>query len=625
MSQSRLFLCGGVSVPDGDSRRSNRKVVNLSTTGIDANINLIIEDLCKKFSENIDDRLTDLIEIATYVYAADCNTLRNSSLADVAGQRTWSRDFHFVIPVSDQPFWSIPEVKSKLTQLLRRLSNDCFAFDFVKSTSLKQRQTMFQLGDDEDWPFSNPDRVLLFSGGLDSLAGAVETASAGTNLVLVSHRTTATMHKKQRILLERLGKAFPCVKILHVPVSLTLTKKLKSGEPTQRTRSFLFAVLATVVARSTNAKGIRFFENGVISVNLPVADEVLGARASRTTHPRTLHDIREFMDSVTGSTLEVDNPFFWKTKKEIVEIVANSPDPELIGYSRSCADGRWASKTSWHCGSCSQCIDRRIAVIAANAEAYESESDYSIDVFTGPRLEGYHQNIALGYVRQAKDIFENGSDWVAEEYSDEIIEANRVLGGGQKTAQKLCELLFDHGKNVNEVVKKMFTQHAERLFLGNLPASSLLRLVAGNKHAIDNWVRLADKITQCLQDGLPAACSANMPKTEPDLQAICDGLLKSAGHNLEREFPYALWGLAGTKPDWSSEKSRLWIELKYIRKNSATPTKINDAIASDIVKYGDNGVRVLFVVYDPSRLIVNDARFVDPIEKHVGMRCSIIR
>ncbi|MEP3932796.1 hypothetical protein, partial [Rhodopirellula bahusiensis] len=345
----------------------------------------------------------------------------------------------------------------------------------------------------------------------------------------------------------------------------------------------------------------------------------------RTTHPRTLHDFRDFLETVIERPIEVDNPFFWNTKKDVVEIVANSPDPEMIGYSRSCADGRWASKTTWHCGACSQCIDRRIAVIAADAEAFESESDYAVDVFTGPRQEGYHQNIALGYIRQAKDFFENGAEWIAEEYSDEIFEANRALGGTQKTAQQLCELLFTHGSNVNEVVKKMFAKYAERLFLGNLPPSSLLPLVAGNKHAVDDWVRLSDRITESLKAGLPAACAVNMPKTEPDLQAICDGLLKSAGHELNREFPFALWGIAGTKPDWSSDQSRLWIELKYVRKNSATPTKISDAIASDIIKYGENGVRVLFVVYDPSRLIVNDPKFVDPIEKHHGMRCSVIR
>jgi hypothetical protein len=56
-------------------------------------------------------------------------------------------------------------------------------------------------------------------------------------------------------------------------------------EYTQRTRSFLFWALALAVGKSVNSNGMTFFENGVVSLNLPIADQVLRARASRTTHP----------------------------------------------------------------------------------------------------------------------------------------------------------------------------------------------------------------------------------------------------------------------------------------------------------------------------------------------------
>jgi hypothetical protein len=116
-----------------------------------------------------------------------------------------------------------------------------------------------------------------------------------------------------------------------------------------------------------------------------------------------------------------------------------------------------------------------------------------------------------------------------------------------------------------------------------------------------------------------------MPKTEPDLQCLCDGLLKAAGTRLEREYPYARWGIIGTKPDWSEEEINLWVELKYARKNSATPGKISDDIAADITKYGDLGKRVLFVTFDPERLIVDDEDFIAPIVKHHNMKATIIR
>ncbi len=57
------------------------------------------------------------------------------------------------------------------------------------------QQQYLELGDFEDWPFNAPDRVLMFSGGLDSLAGAVETAKRGQNSILVSHRPVTTMRR----------------------------------------------------------------------------------------------------------------------------------------------------------------------------------------------------------------------------------------------------------------------------------------------------------------------------------------------------------------------------------------------------------------------------------------------
>ena len=101
--------------------------------------------------------------------------------------------------------------------------------------------------------------------------------------------------------------------------------------------------------------------------------------------------------------------------------------------------------------------------------------------------------------------------------------------------------------------------------------------------------------------------------------------MRAAGEKLQREFPYARWGLIGTKPDWSDEEINLWIELKFARKKSATPGRISDEIAADITKYGDNGKRVLFVVFDPERLIHNDAEFVEPIMSHRGMKAEVVR
>jgi len=624
MSKPRLLICGGASVSLDDARRKDRTVKELTTFGSDANVHFVVEDLCKSFSNQIGDRVVDLIDIAAYVYSADCNTNRGLEGIDTDGKQTWSRDFHFIVPVKDIKFWNDESVRNELTLLLSRISNDRFHFDFVDQAS-QYRQQIFQYGENREWPFYKPERVLLFSGGLDSLAGAIETATEGKNLVLVSHRSTPTMFKRQRDLLGSLQNAYPKVKILHVPVSLHLTKKLQSREPTQRTRSFLFACLAIAVAKSTDADGIRFFENGIVSVNLPVADEVVGARASRTTHPRTLQDFQSFFRRVLEKEIRVDNPFFWNTKKDIVKKVSTSRDPNLIALSRSCAHSRFTTKSSWHCGNCSQCIDRRIAVIAADAEAFDPASDYEIDVFTGPRKERYDQNIALDYVRLAKELKELGVEGIASNYSDEIFDANRCLDGGRVTAERLCALLAEHGRAASDVIASQISRHAQRFIDGDLPESCLIRLVAGNQHKVVPWHRFSDGITNCLRAGLPAVCNESRPANETDLQRLCDGLLKAAGERLQREFPYERWGIIGTKPDWSEEEINLWIELKFARKKSAPPGRISDEIAADITKYGDKGKRVLFLIYDPERLVHDDVGFLAPILSHSDMRAEILR
>ena len=100
----------------------------------------------------------------------------------------------------------------------------------------------------------------MFSGGLDSLAGAVDTAARGGKLVLVSHRPVTTQYGRQRQLFEQL-KATLTVPMIHVPVWVNKHENL-GKEPTQRTRSFLYATLGVAVAASLKAEGVRFFENG---------------------------------------------------------------------------------------------------------------------------------------------------------------------------------------------------------------------------------------------------------------------------------------------------------------------------------------------------------------------------
>ena len=191
--------------------------------------------------------------------------------------------------------------------------------------------------------------------------------------------------------------------MFHVPVWINKDKNF-GREPTQRTRSFLYAALGTVVGASVQAGGARFFENGVVSLNLPVAGEVIRSRASRTTHPVALQLLGELCAAVTGRDFPIDNPYLFKTKKDVVESLKTHRAEHLIGHTCSCAHMMFKTKAQQHCGSCSQCIDRRFAMVAAGLQAQDPAPDYEIDVFTGPRKDGPEKSMAVDYTRHALEL-----------------------------------------------------------------------------------------------------------------------------------------------------------------------------------------------------------------------------
>ncbi len=621
MKRPRLVLCGGAPRTHGDDASGRRELV-LDTRGTSPNVNVKLEDVARVLVTDLTPRLIDLLEIAAYVYAADASVTRDGAWEDEGSTEPWSRDFRFIVAVRDPEFWSQPVVRDALASALRFLSDDTVEFEFVAQREPAAAQTYLEFAPTETWEPDKIDRVVMFSGGLDSLAGTVESARKGERLALVSHRPVATLSARQTRLVTELKGIFPEVPLLHIPVWVNKDKGL-GREHTQRTRSFLFSALGTVVATSVGADAVTFFENGVVSVNLPVADEVLRARASRTTHPMSLAALAELATHVVGRPIRIHNPYIFETKRDVVARLAGPPS-RLIGLSCSCAHtGFFQSKTQWHCGVCSQCIDRRVAVIHAGLAADDPETDYRTDVFRGPREQGPQKNIAVNYARHAMELSRASEIEIATKFTADLTRAARPHPPIRESAQRFVVLHKRHGKIVMDVLRQEISRAAEELVDGSLDESSLIRLVAGQQHRVSTWKRYADRIVDILRAGLPAMCKTEKPATEPRLQELCDGLLKAAGERLTREFPFMEWGSSKTKPDWSDERLALWVELKYVReKKDVGP--IAGAIAEDITRYGDVGRRVLFVVYDPQHLLDEEA-FAEPIEKHRDMFVRFVR
>ena len=616
--KKRLFVCNNAIA----TKEKGYTVSRLISIGNNSNVYINFDDICPPLQTALTQRLYDFLEIAAFVYSADASTIREGVWEDNNATEQWSREFKLSIPVRDFQFWEKKIVKNLLTETLSFLSNDHYVFDFQKIANDRHIQEYFSHEEGCYLPPKEVDRVLLFSGGLDSLAGALESVKSGKEVVLVSHSPVAKLSNRQADLFNMLQKKLQ-KKILHIPVCVNKEKRL-GREYTQRTRSFLYLALAAVIAGPLNAKGISFYENGVVSLNFPVADEAIRSRASRTTHPYSLNLFQEFCKILFEREFIVDNPFIFKTKTDIVNIIKEHESSDLIKHTCSCVHtGYFQSKIHWHCGTCSQCIDRRIAIIASGLETSE-EDDYVSDVFVGKRKAGYEQNMAVDYARYTNEIFlMSENDFVAK-YSLELVRAGKIFPNRSKAVRAFAEMQMRHAKIAWGVIEKKVQNFIPQIINGEIEKSSMVALIIGRKHKENSWKRYAKKIFVLLNKGVPIACQTHKPKNEPHLQEICDGILKTHNLDLLREYPFMRWASRLTKPDWSSKKMNLWIEAKYVRKKSDI-YKITEAMAADLIKYGDNGNYVHFITYDPSHLIVDEEEYKSDTSRRDWAISDIIR
>ena len=479
MSRPRLILCSGAEVDKRDSRARGRHIVRLDSLGPQPNTHLRVENVSDAFARHLPDRLVDLLEIAAYVYVSDCGTKRDGKWSDDATE-PWSRDFLIVVPVRDLEFWQRPEVQESLVEALEFLADDTVRFEFVALKKKRPTQEYLQIANVEESPFFGIERVTMFSGGLDSLAGLVEQAASGGKLVAVSHRPVSLMNRRQRDLFQALDDRFRA-SMMHVPV--WVNKHQKGTESSQRARTFLFASLGAAVASVVKAGGIRFYENGVTSLNWPVAQEVLRSRASRSTHPRALLLLERFLRLVLDRPdFAVDNPFAFQTKTEVVASIAAHGATKLIAKSCSCAHTMFRSKEQWHCGTCSQCIDRRVSILAAGLGDHDPATDYETAVFTGPRKEGYEHDIGADYARLAGELREMSEAEIGQTYNLELARAVRCYPKTPGAAEQFIDAHKRHAEAVCGVLAEQVSAHSDDLVAGRVDRSSLLAMVAGQEH-----------------------------------------------------------------------------------------------------------------------------------------------
>ena len=107
-------------------------------------------------------------------------------------------------------------------------------------------------------------------------------------------------------------------------------QQVVAWEYTQRTRSFLFACLGLVVARMSGKDTFSFYENGVVSINLPLAGDVIGGRATRTTHPKVLRGLEGLFLLLLDRQIRIQTPLQRLTKKEVTQLIEAGGMADLL-------------------------------------------------------------------------------------------------------------------------------------------------------------------------------------------------------------------------------------------------------------------------------------------------------
>lgn len=409
--------------------------------------------------KNVNARLIDFIEIATFIYVADQCVVRCQNRVDPHGI-LWNRRMNMIIAVQDLDFWSRGDVKECLEKLLRFLSDDCYCFSFTKMTEDHPEQQYLVF--DENLGASNkPERVMLFSGGLDSLGGAIQSLLVdGKRTVLVRHKASSK-HKARYEEIEKELRRMSNDKAVFFSFDAKKDGNL-SHEYTQRSRSILYFAFAAVIAKLLGLKEVLFFENGPISLNLPMSPQVVGGRATRTTHPKTLHLFEELFRKIADKPqFVVRNPFISKTKSDVVKLIIANGCEHLIPSSISCAHSWQQTNLVKHCGSCSQCIDRRVALIAAGAERPDDVNDYATDFFvqsvdTHPKsgqndyFDAPNKNLLASYFLRAEDI---GSMKNVEDFQEAFPEINYATPYMENSPADAALQIFDLYKRLAQDIQ----------------------------------------------------------------------------------------------------------------------------------------------------------------------------
>jgi len=407
--RSHLILCNGALKKSAPAKYArNAHTVELTYDAVDptkANVAIGLPGFVSSLY-HLPPRVLDLLEIAAYVFCTDRWLKRGAK--DLVEYDAWGRAIHYAIRVRDHSFWSSKKVSDLLGNAITWATGDrSHTFTFAPGHSTPATG----LFDSAEFHVeSSPDtKIALFSGGIDSLTGAVRQLKQESGpLCLVSHRSSTDVQKTQRVLLEALDSRYPG-RIRPYAFTCRLKGK-RAEEETQRSRSFLFCAIAYALSAAHRLDRFYVYENGVTSLNLPKREAMGLARASRTTHPRTIRLFEQLLTQVHDGDFTIETPFFWMTKTEVLRTLKENGGSDLLDTSVSCTRTFDNTDQKTHCGGCSQCVDRRFAAVAAGLSEQDHSGLYTSNIVNDTIDDPETRTFVVDYLAQAKEFATSSAD-----------------------------------------------------------------------------------------------------------------------------------------------------------------------------------------------------------------------
>lgn len=318
------------------------------------------------------DPARDLLGLTAAAYCADRITPRPTG---------WTREIELEFPVADRTAWDV--VRLQLTETLSFLSGDAWRLEPIPLSRGDVPATVE--------PAHTVDAVCLFSGGLDSFAGALDLLADEKRICLVRHYEGGQAPKTQvhlaRRLAERFGEDRVVIRRLFLRPAPTSGDQLRplpeTRESSTRSRSLLFLAAGLAVAAGYGPDVPLYIpENGFIGINVPLTAARAGSFSTRTTHPYYMSHLASCIAGL-GMTNPILNPFRLMTKGEIVAASHDSDTVRALAASTlSCAHpeaSRYAQRDQGNCGYCFPCLIRRGSL---HHVGLDDPGDYAFDALS---------------------------------------------------------------------------------------------------------------------------------------------------------------------------------------------------------------------------------------------------